>query len=391
MARVGGGHSEFFDTQKKSRWERKVKDQISKAFQPALTNVSVNWWQYDEDAPKPIQAPKSIVSLFNGSRQVVYGFVPHCKQATLKAYIGRKEIQTMVSTSDLATTSGQTLHQLTARALIRDWNEGSLSDDRMEHEIMKRDLKSYIINTSIEYSIVSQFTSFVAIEKREKDEKFDATKGPSIEELVGKEGVDKLAYMTWEIDEGADPVKDAAEAIDKAIMSMVGVVDSTKLEKTFKEVWDSTDKILKPHHMARLKLLDRRVEVLLKDLKFEESKTLIGEVMDKLRLEGSTEATEQIHRVEMLNERVLNEAYEHVRKKRESEEKIRERTRELLLAYNEIGDDENEYDECIVIDTGMDTVKAGYSGDDFPRSVFPTLVGRPRHRVTYTYYDVMGI
>ena len=35
-------------------------------------------------------------------------------------------------------------------------------------QIIKRDRKSYIINISKEYSIVSQFTSFVAIEKREK-------------------------------------------------------------------------------------------------------------------------------------------------------------------------------------------------------------------------------
>lgn len=55
MARVGGGCGEFFDTQKKSRWERKVKEQLSKAFQPALTGVSVQWWQFDENAPEPIQ------------------------------------------------------------------------------------------------------------------------------------------------------------------------------------------------------------------------------------------------------------------------------------------------------------------------------------------------
>ena len=82
------------------------------------------------------------------------------------------------------------LHQLTARAIIRDWTEGSLDFDHTEHEVIssltlchilcrysngtihcqiaKRDTKSFIINTSIEYSIVSQFTSFVAIEKREK-------------------------------------------------------------------------------------------------------------------------------------------------------------------------------------------------------------------------------
>ena len=35
-------------------------------------------------------------------------------------------------------------------------------------QIIKRDRKSYIINISKEYSIVSQFTSFVAIEEREK-------------------------------------------------------------------------------------------------------------------------------------------------------------------------------------------------------------------------------
>ena len=34
--------------------------------------------------------------------------------------------------------------------------------------MIKRDRKSYIINISKEYSIVSQFTSFVAIEEREK-------------------------------------------------------------------------------------------------------------------------------------------------------------------------------------------------------------------------------
>jgi len=98
----------------------------------------------------------------------VYGFVPHCKQATLRAKIGSKHVDTMVSTSELGMTKGRTLHQLTARAVIRDWTEGSLDSDRTQHEIVKRDRKSYIINISKEYSIVSQFTSFVAIEEREK-------------------------------------------------------------------------------------------------------------------------------------------------------------------------------------------------------------------------------
>ena len=61
----------------------------------------------------------------------------HCVplQATLCAKIGRKEVSTMVSTSDLAVTQGRVLHQLTARALIRDWIEGSLAEDRTQHEV----------------------------------------------------------------------------------------------------------------------------------------------------------------------------------------------------------------------------------------------------------------
>ena len=55
MARVGGGCEEFFDTKTKSKWEKKVKGQLSKAFQPALTSVSVEWQQFDENAPTPIQ------------------------------------------------------------------------------------------------------------------------------------------------------------------------------------------------------------------------------------------------------------------------------------------------------------------------------------------------
>ena len=55
MARNGGGCGEYFDPKTKSKWERKVKSQLSKAFQPALTSVSVQWQQFDEEAPKPVQ------------------------------------------------------------------------------------------------------------------------------------------------------------------------------------------------------------------------------------------------------------------------------------------------------------------------------------------------
>ena len=80
MAKVGAGASEYFDSKVKSKWQKKVESLLTKSQQPVLTSVSVAWQQFDNDAPTPIQAPNQILSLFNGSRQVVYGFVPYCTQ-----------------------------------------------------------------------------------------------------------------------------------------------------------------------------------------------------------------------------------------------------------------------------------------------------------------------
>jgi actin-related protein len=36
--------------------------------------------------------------------------------------------------------------------------------------------------------------------------------------------------------------------------------------------------------------------------------------------------------------------------------------------------------QALVIDVGRHMTKGGFAGDDAPRSVFPTIVGRPRHK-----------
>jgi actin-related protein len=35
--------------------------------------------------------------------------------------------------------------------------------------------------------------------------------------------------------------------------------------------------------------------------------------------------------------------------------------------------------QALVVDNGSGMVKAGFAGDDAPRAVFPSIVGRPRH------------
>ena len=37
---------------------------------------------------------------------------------------------------------------------------------------------------------------------------------------------------------------------------------------------------------------------------------------------------------------------------------------------------------ALVVDNGSGMCKAGFAGDDAPRAVFPSIVGRPRHQVT---------
>jgi len=38
---------------------------------------------------------------------------------------------------------------------------------------------------------------------------------------------------------------------------------------------------------------------------------------------------------------------------------------------------------ALVIDNGSGMCKAGFAGDDAPRAVFPSIVGRPRHQVHF--------
>ncbi|KAK7486590.1 hypothetical protein BaRGS_00022115, partial [Batillaria attramentaria] len=244
LARVSAGTFEFFDTKVKSKWEEKVKRQLSKASQPGLTSVAVEWRQYDDNLPPPVQAPRRITALFNGTRQVIYGFVPNCTMAFLSAVVGGQEVSTVVSTSELAITKGLVVHRLTARGVIQDWEAGLLSDDRTDHEVAKMNEKQDIIELSKEYSIVTQFTSFVAIEKRDKDEDMTLKKGPTIGDLVGKETVDILDYMGWE-KTAADMEVDQKPVIPLIVRTLTGKGVPVSARENFtvadlkKQVFDS--------------------------------------------------------------------------------------------------------------------------------------------------------
>ncbi|XP_054112653.1 protein mono-ADP-ribosyltransferase PARP4 isoform X2 [Callithrix jacchus] len=197
LSQCGAGVFEYFNAKSKHSWRKQIEDQMTRLCSPSCHSVSIKWQQLNPDAPEALQAPAQVPSLFCNDRLLVYGFIPHCTQATLCALIQEKEFSTMVSTTELQKTTGTMIHRLAARALIRDYEDGILHENETSHEMKKHTLKSLIIKLSKENSLITQFTSFVAVEKRdEKESPFSDI--PKVSELIAKEDVDFLPYMSWQ-------------------------------------------------------------------------------------------------------------------------------------------------------------------------------------------------
>ncbi|XP_063069062.1 protein mono-ADP-ribosyltransferase PARP4-like [Engraulis encrasicolus] len=195
LAQASGGAYEFFDTKTRHTWSKKVESLVGRMTSPGCSSVSVKWQLFNPRAPPPVQAPAQLHALFSKHHTLVYGFVPHCTQATLYGDLCGKELKTMVSTTELQKTKGTFLHKLTARAVIRDYEDGILHLDEAEHEGKKAEMKSFIVDLSKEFSILSQFTSFVAIEERDPEK---PDKGfTDIPKLIAEADVDLLPYMAW--------------------------------------------------------------------------------------------------------------------------------------------------------------------------------------------------
>lgn len=45
---------------------------------------------------------------------------------------------------------------------------------------------------------------------------------------------------------------------------------------------------------------------------------------------------------------------------------------------------------ALVVDNGSGMCKAGFAGDDAPRAVFPSIVGRPRHQGVYGILEALN-
>ena len=64
----------------------KVKDMVSKASQPCVSEVAVEWQNFGNEEGI-VQAPSHVSSIFSGSRQVIFGFVLNCTMVNCRCPI----------------------------------------------------------------------------------------------------------------------------------------------------------------------------------------------------------------------------------------------------------------------------------------------------------------
>ncbi|CAF1311477.1 unnamed protein product [Rotaria sordida] len=196
----GGGLIIIFDSNYRSKWKIKVRNILEHIRQPCVTSVSIDWHDnsLDEQQKFHSQAPKMIRSLFNGMKLTIYRFIRNCHKATLTATINGQEFVTTVFSSAITMTKGRILHCLTARAIIDDFDNGLLHIDESENELIKIQYKRDLIDLSIKYSVISPYTSFVAIEER------DATQihqtGVRLVDVMIDRDIDLLSYIGWDGD-----------------------------------------------------------------------------------------------------------------------------------------------------------------------------------------------
>lgn len=211
LSRLTNSSFEEFSTSLKSKWVRKCVDLMDKCQQPnAVSDIRIEW-QNMANKPDGVQAPAKIGALFNGRRIVAYAlYADNCQEATLKATVnGDMELSTVVTCPELCVTRGDLLHKLAAKCLIDDWQCGLLCETKIENDLVRSGLKQKIIELSRKYSISSEYTSFIAVEERDKQEKMHERQQVDIVRLLeadedAKTVDDSLSYMGFESEKPVD-------------------------------------------------------------------------------------------------------------------------------------------------------------------------------------------
>ncbi|XP_071477881.1 protein mono-ADP-ribosyltransferase PARP4-like [Diadema antillarum] len=224
LADVSGGAFDLFEGKFKSKWEGKVAAQIRRCRQPAVTSVQTKW-RTSESAGQDggavgaekgqrkaelLQIPAQVSSVFTGSKVILFSTGPKAEVVSVSAEMDGKTISETISSTSADHDDSLMIHRLAARALVREWEIGSFDRDHMAHETRMYDLKPFLTELSIALSIVTPFTSFVAVEERDS-EKQDRGEPPNVAELIHMISSDDLTSLPWQ--EVADVQAESTEGM----------------------------------------------------------------------------------------------------------------------------------------------------------------------------------
>ena len=169
IARAGEGACEFISPGE--RIEGKVLRQLEKAMAPALADVKVDWGSL-----RVRQAPHRIPPVFAGGRLLLYGFVEGTPEGTadvtLKAKSSEGDLTFTVPLRFGPGEQGNLVTTLAAKSLLRDLEEGASPFHNRKGSLQKRGgdtdrVKEEAVRLGVTYGLVSKWTSFVAVERRE--------------------------------------------------------------------------------------------------------------------------------------------------------------------------------------------------------------------------------
>ena len=141
-----------------------VISSLKRALQPAVTGVSLEFQVPPEC--RVLQSPQNLSPIFNGEKLVVYAVVQ--SKAPFKEYkcvailrgevLGKEQMYTVPFTFDSTTVAPSlpVIHHLAAKALIADWES-------------ERKEKKSIVDLSIESSVISSYTAFIAVDEENSE------------------------------------------------------------------------------------------------------------------------------------------------------------------------------------------------------------------------------
>ena len=164
---------------------------LKRALQPAITDVSVLF-----QVPKEyevLQSPHNLPPIFNGEKLVVYAVLKSKGQskktdctAVLKGnMLGEKQEHKVPFTLDSSAPAPSLpiVHHLAAKALIADW----------ESEYKE---KKSIIDLSIESSVISSHTAFIAIDEESSEPVSGAMKTYDIRAMLLQQLLSQMSVVT---------------------------------------------------------------------------------------------------------------------------------------------------------------------------------------------------